>query len=349
MSKALLCTKPGKADIGDVVDPSLGEQDVKIRCLYASAKHGTELAAFRGEDPHENEYFDEEWKLFLPRPQAKSSTGPLNLGSQFIGEIVEKGSQVAAFSIGDIVCGYGGIREYQIHNGVHNHDLRLLPTSMRWQDALCHDPTKFALAGIRDSQMRVGDALVVVGLGAIGQIAVQLAKLGGASLVVAVDPIEKRRKVALHNGADVALDPVGTDVGYELKQLTGKRGMDAAIDTSANEFALQQLLRGIAYGGTIAFVGWARPFLKGGLDWGKEAHFNNARLVFSRACSEPNPDHPRWDYLRIKDECWRILASGVLDCTSIIDPVVPFLESDRGFETYVNEHPELSIKLGVKF
>ena len=116
------------------------------------------------------------------------------------------------------------------------------------------------------------------------------------------------------------------DVGLELKRATNRAGVDAAIETSGNEQALQQALRGLGYGGTIAFVGWARAF-SGTLDLGREAHFNNANLVFSRASSEPSRDHPRWDRRRIATSCWSMLASGEIDCERIVDPVVSFAEA----------------------
>ena len=133
-----------------------------------------------------------------------------------------------------------------------------------------------------------------------------------------------------------------------LKRDTAKMGVDAVIETSANEFALQQALRGLAYGGTIAFVGWARAF-KGGMDWGREAHFNNARIVFSRAVSQPSPDHPRWDFARVKQTCWSWLSTGRLECEGIVDPVVPFDDCAEAYERYVDRQPEQSIKLGVSF
>lgn len=127
-----------------------------------------------------------------------------------------------------------------------------------------------------------------------------------------------------------------------------KLGVDVIIETSANEMAMNHALRGLAYGGTIAYVGWARPF-RGGMDWGREAHFNNAKIVFSRSCSEPNPDYPRWNYNRIVETCWDMLKKGQLNCEDIICPVVPFAESDQAYEIYVDKEPYLSIKLGVQF
>ena len=118
--------------------------------------------------------------------------------------------------------------------------------------------------------------------------------------------------------------------------------MDCTVEASGNEQALQLALRGLTYGGTIAFVGWARAF-SGTLDLSWEAHFNNANLVFSRASSEPNRDHPRWDRRRIASACWRMLASGA------IYPVVPFDEAAGAYEQYVDRNPERAVKLGVWF
>lgn len=161
-----------------------------------------------------------------------------------------------------------------------------------WRSALCFDPAKFALGGVRNGHVRIGDHVAVFGLGAIGAIAAQMAKAAGAAYVAVIDPIEKRRYAAVDAGADAAFDPLREAVGLELKKVTGRAGVDAAIETSGNEQALQQALWGLTHGGTIAFVGWARAF-SGTLDLSREAHVGNAVLVFSRASSEPNRDHPR--------------------------------------------------------
>jgi D-arabinose 1-dehydrogenase-like Zn-dependent alcohol dehydrogenase len=51
-----------------------------------------------------------------------------------------------------------------------------MPQGASWKNAVCYDPAQFAMSGVRDANVRVGDFVVVVGLGAIGQIAIQLAK-----------------------------------------------------------------------------------------------------------------------------------------------------------------------------
>ena len=351
MPKKLVSVAPRKAALVDYEEPTVGRNQVKVRVEYAAPKHGSEVSIFRGEDPFVADLFDEDWRLFLERRseihEVENGDGPA-LGNQWVGVIVETGGDVERLRIGDRVCGYGGIQETQIVDGVDNPYLLEVPDTMPWKSALCLDPAQFALGGIRDGHVRLGDSVAVFGLGAIGAIAAQMAKAAGAGYVAVVDPIEKRRHAAIETGADAGFDPLHQDVGFELKKTTDRAGVDVAIETSGNEQALQQALRGLSYGGTIAFVGWARAF-SGTLDLGREAHFNNASLVFSRASSEPSRDHPRWDRRRIAMSCWSMLDSGAIDCERIVDPVVNFDEAPRAYEEYVDRNPEQSVKLGVTF
>ncbi len=351
MPRKLVAVAPGKAALVNYEEPTAGRNQVKVRVEYATPKHGTEVSLFRGEDPFVADLFDEDWRLFLQREpggqEAENGEDPA-LGNQWVGVIVEKGDDVGRFRVGDRVCGYGSIRETQVLGAVDDPYLLKVPGIMPWKNALCFDPAQFALGGIRDGHVRLGDRVAVFGLGAIGAIAAQMAKVAGAAYVAVIDPIEKRRHAAVDAGADAAFDPLREDVGLELKRATGRAGVDTAIETSGNEQALQEALRGLAYGGTIAFVGWARAF-SGTLDLGREAHFNNASLVFSRASSEPSRDHPRWDRRRIAMSCWSLLATEAIDCERIIDPVVRFDEAPYAYEEYVDRNPQQSVKLGLAF
>ncbi|SDH39186.1 Threonine dehydrogenase [Planococcus glaciei] len=347
--KKLVAIKPRVAALVDYEDRAVLPNEVKIAVEIASPKHGTEVADFRGQSPFVEEEFSEEWRMFMPRKEGTARGivfGELPLGNMIVGRIIEAGNDVVDFPVGETVCTYGPIRETVIVNGLNNPRLRKMPLGGKWQNAICYDPAQFALSGVRDAHVRAGDYVVVVGLGAIGQIAVQLAKRTGASLVIAVDPIGHRRKVALRNGADLAIDPQTTDAGFEIKKLTNKVGADAIIETSGNAAALQGALKGIGYGGIISYVAFGKTFPEG-LNFGREAHFNNAKIVFSRAASEPNPDYPRWSRKRIEDTCWELLMTGHLNCEDIIDPVIPFYESAEAYIKFVDQHPELSIKMAI--
>lgn len=349
--KKLVATEPRVAALKDYEDREILSNEAKVKVEFAAPKHGTELADFRGTTPFIDGKFDSEWQVFTQREPDEPrgiEFGDLPIGNMFVGTITEIGSDVTEYQVGDRVCSYGPVKETQIVNAVNNYKLRKMSKDASALNAVCYDPAQFALGGIRDANVRMGDNVVVIGLGAIGQLAIQMAKKSGAAIVIGIDPIEKRREVALKYGADYCLDSMSCDAGMEIKRLTDKRGADAILETSGNVHALQSALKGLAYGGTLAYLAFAKPF-PAGLWLGQEAHYNYGKIIFSRACSEPNPEYPRWSRKRIEDVVWDMLMSGELDCSEIIDPIVPFEESPEAFCKYVDREPDKSIKLGVTF
>ncbi len=349
--KKLIAAAPRVAALVDYEDRAVADNEVKIKVVFGAPKHGTEVVDFRAASPFIDEDFNPQWQMFMPRDDNAPrgiEFGRFQLGNMVVGDIIEVGKNVTEYALGESVCTYGPLQNTVIVNGVNNYKLRKMPQGASWKNAICYDPAQFAMSGVRDAKVRVGDYVVVIGLGAVGQIAVQLAKKAGASIVIGIDPIAHRCDIARRHGADVCLNPLECDVGLEIKRLTGKQGADSIIESSGYADALQSALRGLAYGGIISYIAFAKPF-QAGFNLGREAHFNNAKIVFSRASSEPNPDYPRWCRKRIEETCWELLMNGYLNCEDLIEPIVTFADSAEGYMKYVDRQPELSIKMGVTF
>lgn len=247
--KKLVATAPRTAELKEYEDREIKSNEVKVKVEFAAPKHGTELADFRGTTPFIDGKFDEEWRVFAKRDENEPrgiEFGDLPLGNMFVGTITEKGSDVTEYEVGDRVCSYGPIKETQIVNAVDNYKLRKMSKDASAKNAVCYDPAQFALSGIRDADVRPGDRVVVIGLGAIGLIALQLAVKIGATTVIGIDPIAKRREIATKTGAHYTLDSTACDAGLEIKRLTEKQGADVIIETSGNVHALQSALKGLA-------------------------------------------------------------------------------------------------------
>ncbi len=333
-------------------DTPLHKGEIRVRTEYGAVKHGTELHGYRGDSPFADSVWDATERIFVPSDPVRLRTErfPIRLGNMAVGVITEVGPGVEDIVIGDRVAGYGSLRETQqwawgspgAYPGV-----RKLAVGMTWQSAVCLDPATVALGGLRDGRVRLGDRVAIFGLGAIGLMAVQMARLAGASFVAAVDPIAQRREVAQQTGASLVLDPLLVDAGMEVRRATSGKGVDVAIESSGSPRALHHAIRGLAFGGTVAVIAWYNE-ITGGLHLGREAHFNRPTLVFPRAESEPHADHPRWDNRRQAGAAWELLASGRLQCERIVQPVVPFEHAVEAIQS-IDEHPESSIKLGVRF
>ncbi len=341
MARQLLATAREEVSFGDIDLPTPTSTQMRVRSLWGAVKHGTEMALFKGYAGPRGGY-DNQTRLFDGQQQMISYPAPL--GNMCVGEVLEVGADVTGFTPGDTVFGHGPLRQEHVWESSR---VRLLPSDVPWQAAVCLDPANFALGAIRDGHVRVGDAAAVFGLGAIGLLALQLARHAGAHPVIGIDPIPLRRQVAGQCGADLLIDPTADDAGRELRQATAGRGADVCIEYSGHHLALQQALRGVAYLGTVVAGAWPGAY-PAGLDFGAEAHFNRPSIIFSRACSEPNPEHPNWNEARLQEVAWRLLCDGTLRCASILQPVVPFDALLTEYPKIAHE-PESNVKLGVRF
>lgn len=340
MAREIVALSPEHLEIREVDDPVVGDGQVLIRAEHAAAKHGTETASVKGYGDRGR--FDPELKLFLEsddRPQSES-----RVGNMIVGLIEAAGPGVDSFEVGDRVTTHGSFRDLHARDASRCWKLQ---RGMPWQSAVCLDPADFAMGAVRDGNVRVGDAVAVFGMGAIGLMVVQIAKLSGADPVIALDPLGNRRDAATRCGADVVLDPSECDPGLEIKRATKNRGADVIVEYSGNVHAMQAALRGIAYGGNVVAGAFPPPYGPG-LDIGAEAHLNTPNIIFSRACSAPLRDHPRWTEQRLFETCWKLLCDGTLTGEPIVTPIV-------AFEDLVTEYPKImsdpgsNVKLGCVF
>lgn len=345
MPREALRWPDGSMSWGDYSEPVLGGDEVRVRSEFAAAKHGTELA-FSPEKRVNRGRYDSTLQLFVPEPPAGASAPSRagGVGNMTVGTVVEAGAEVKTLAVGDRVLLHGGFR--QTHVRPEGRCWKI-PASMSWKSAVCLDPADFAMGAIRDGHARIGDAVAVFGLGAIGLMCVQFARLAGASLVIGVEPLPNRRAIAQRLGADVVLDPDACDAGLEIKQATARRGADVVLEYSGSETAMQAALRGVAHGGNVVAGAFPPPY-KAGLDFGAEAHLNIPNIIFSRACSRPDRDHPRWDEARILATCLRLLQDGRLSGEAIVTPVVDFADVLEHYPL-IGIEPNKYVKIGVKF
>jgi D-arabinose 1-dehydrogenase-like Zn-dependent alcohol dehydrogenase len=124
------------------------------------------------------------------------------------------------------------------------------------QAAILADAVSTPYAGlIRRAQLAPGETIGVWGIGGLGVHAVQIARLVGAGLVIAVDPSPAARVRALVAGADHALDPHDPDLATRLLELTGGAGLDVAVDLVGSNAVLAQAASSLGRFGRVLMVG----------------------------------------------------------------------------------------------
>lgn len=348
MPKRLAFVAPYEAAILDYEETPLQAGQVRIKTEIASGKHGTTTGMFDGRS-FQGQDFDQSMRLFVDAPQSTprvpTRDAPWNMGTTGVGTVVEVGPDVTRWKVGDRVFGLMDVRETNVCRAERIWALGAVDPLV----ALCIEPAYVAFHAVRESQVRFGDSVVVVGLGVLGLLAVRMAVLSGAESVYAVDMLPLRRAKALELGADSAFDPSDGDVAAKIHQENGGPGVDVAIELAGVYPALQTAIRCARVGGTVCSAGFYQGESKG-IWLGREWHHNRLTMLVPHGCGWGHPprDYPRWDDQRAYDALASLMIKGKLTAQGLITPVVSLEEGPEVFHL-IQQDPGKVIKYAVRF
>jgi 2-desacetyl-2-hydroxyethyl bacteriochlorophyllide A dehydrogenase len=323
-----------------------------VKTLLSGVSHGTELSLYRGTSAFADRVFDRGLRAFIT-PDTPAEGYPAPLGYELVGRVVEAGEHVDEFAAGDLVHIGAPHREEATLDldvaATSTYPPVLLPDDAAPERWLFVSVGAVALVAAHDAQIKLGDHVAVVGLGAIGLLLVQMAKLAGAARVVAIDPVASRRELALALGADDALDP-GTAAdgpGAALKRSSG-HGVDVAVETSGATAGLQAAVSAPGLGGRVVTVG----FYQGGapeLRLGEEWHHNRLEMVSSMgAWGAPHRAYPAWDRARVLATVVELLASGAVRTDALPVRRFPFTQAPDAY-AWLDENPNEAVKVAFTY
>src|SRR6185437_4714193 len=205
MPRALVLDGPRQLRLAEQESPPLQPGQARLRARLSGISHGTELNLYRGTSAFMDKVFDRGLRAFVTPPAGSAAAYPVTLGYEMVSEVVEVAPDVTDVKVGDLV-----------HTGTPHQDetvldvaeslnstypLVVLPTDERLERALFISLSAVALQEVHDAEIKLGDAVSVHGLGAIGLMAVQMCRLDGIQNVYAVDPDPRRRERARGVGA----------------------------------------------------------------------------------------------------------------------------------------------------
>ncbi|MEM3577547.1 MAG: zinc-dependent dehydrogenase [Candidatus Bathyarchaeia archaeon] len=239
---------------------------------------------------------------------------PLVLGHEPTGIIAKKGRKVKDFNVGDRVfvhhhvaclkCHYCLHGDYTLCEQFHNThldpggfaeyfrvpapnlqiDTLKLPESLTLEEATFIEPVGCCLRAIKKCGLQVGDSVAVIGSGVIGIIHVALAKIFGASKIVASDIVDFRLATAKRFGADVAVNPQKEDLKSVVEAETDGLGVDAVFVTAPNLEAYKAGLSVCRKGGKLCVFAPTEPKEKLQLS-PKELFFFEVQIIPSYSTS----------------------------------------------------------------
>jgi len=314
----------------DIPEPEIGINDVLIR-IRKTGICGTDVHIYK-------------WDAWAQ----KTIPVPMAVGHEFVGEVVEVGSNVTDFHPGEIVSGEGhvvcgtcrnclaGRRHLCAHTrgvGVNRPgafaEYLSLPMTNVWHHApgideevaSIFDPFGNAVHTALSFDV-LGEDVLITGAGPIGVMAAAVVRHAGARHVVVTDLNPYRLELARTMGATLAVDPRETSLADVQKQLGMKEGFDVGLEMSGNPSAFNSLIANMAHGGKIAMLGI--PEKEIAIDWNVVV-FNMLTIkgIYGREMYET------WYKMTV------MLQSG-LDIRPVITHRFHYTEFQRGFDAMIS-------------
>lgn len=244
--------------VADVPEQEVGPSDVKVKVAYNG---------ICGSDKH-----------IVDGNLGAASTYPIIMGHEMSGTIVELGekAKIRGLKAGDRIAGSpsyycgacdmcrsgkesfceqflshippGSMAEYVVWN---EQQIYKLPEGMPMDEGAFLEPVSAAMRGIENANIKLGGTVAILGMGPIGLIQVQLARLGGASKILVSDVVPEKLELAKQFGADVAVnanEDSALDVGMEV---TEDAGFDSVIDATGIPAVVEEGFYMVSRGGTL--------------------------------------------------------------------------------------------------
>lgn len=222
----------------DVPDPTPNDGEVLIR-IEAVGMNFADVMRRRGDD--------------YPDP----SPTPFTLGAEVAGTVVAVGNGVTSVVVGTPVLATPGAGGYAQYICVPAALVMPLPPGIDSVQAAAlvgHGLTA-ALSLRKAAQLKAGESVLIeAAAGGVGSFAVQLAKLYGASKVIAAASTPEKRAIAERLGADASVDYTTPGWADKVGQLTGGRGVDVVLEMAGGD-VVGQALDTLAPFGRMVFLG----------------------------------------------------------------------------------------------
>jgi threonine 3-dehydrogenase len=328
--KTMKALVKSKATVGltleEVPVPTIGINDVLIEVLRTGIC-GTDLHIY-------------DWDSWAQ----KTIPVPMVVGHEFVGRIVEIGSNVHDFHLGDVVSGEGHVVCGRCRNclagrrhlckdtkgvGVNRAgafaEYLSLPMTNVWHHEgnisrdvqSIFDPLGNAVHTALQFPV-LGEDVLITGAGPIGIMAAAVVKHAGARNIVVTDVNPFRLDLAKRMGATVAVDVRTRDIASVQKELGMKEGFDVGLEMSGNPQAFRDMLANMCHGGKVAMLGI--PSKELAIDWNL--------VIFNMLTI-------KGIYGREMYETWyqmSVLVNSGLDISPVITHRYHYTEFEKGFD-----------------
>jgi 2-desacetyl-2-hydroxyethyl bacteriochlorophyllide A dehydrogenase len=304
-------TERGRAQMQTRALPEPGSGEVLVESLFSVISPGTELAVFRG---------------------LTDANFPYPPGYSVCGRVARCGPGVQSPREG----------EYVVTEGLHASHM-VAPAAECFRvavgvDAVGVDPMEaaayrmavIALQGVRKAQVQLGESVLVIGLGVIGQLAGQIARLSGATTIAGIDPLPARRQLAANVGFDHTAE--NADV-----LVTPDGGWDVVVEATGVPAPINDALRLARRLGRVVLLGSTRG-QTGQVDFYRDVHRKGLTVLGAHDSTRPRFEDASTTRTLGSDTriVLQFLAQQRLKLRPLITQIVPAAQAPQIYESLAN-------------
>ncbi len=362
--------KDGSVVVQEVPMPTVGRRNILVRVAHSCVSVGTELAGVRMSglplyrralrQPENvrkvlDMVKDQGLSRTIDRVRGKLSSG-VPTGYSASGVVIAVGEDVVGFAIGDkVACAGAGIANHASFIDVPINLAVKLPDNLGTERACTVTLGAIALQGVRRCEPTLGERIVIVGLGLLGQLTAQMLKANGCC-VIGIDPDPSRVNLALTCGMDYGLDSNAEDYVAQVLRLTDGMGADAVIITAAtsSDEVVSQSFRSCRRKGRVILVGDVGLNLNRSDFYNKEIDFRISTSYgpgrYDPVYEEGGQDYPfayvRWTENRNMSAYLDMLADGRIQLDLLAGESFSIEDAPRAYEALkTGSHTKLVVTL----
>jgi L-iditol 2-dehydrogenase len=259
-----------------------------------------------------------------------------NIGYMAVGRILAVGRDVAGFTVGQRVTTGSGHASHALVDVTPTAAIDPVPEGVPDEIAGFASLGDVALHGVRRAALQIDQSVAIFGLGIVGQLALQLARISGASPLIAIDLVETRLELARQSGATHVINAGREDVVARVKEITQGAGAEAVFHCAQAASILQTAMECAADRGSVILTGspsgTATIRLKEEL-LRKELHLTG---TYESGLTSPHV-YWRWTRQRNRRACLRLMASGQLQLGHLLTHVVHAAEAPGIYEMMLRD------------
>jgi predicted dehydrogenase/threonine dehydrogenase-like Zn-dependent dehydrogenase len=363
--------KTGSLQVQEIPPPSLGAQGVLVRVRRSLISLGTERAVI--DLAHKSMVGKARQRPDLVRKVLNKAAqegmwstfkvvrnlmdSPIPLGYSCAGEVIAVGEQATEYRPGDrVACAGLNFANHAEIDYVPRNLAVKLPESLSYDAACFVTVGAIAMQGVRLAGLQLGDRVVVMGLGLVGQIAAQLARCAGAT-VIATDPDASKVEHAARLGAHFTAD--SPELQRVVEQVCGGYGADAVLVCAAtkssdplNQAAMLSRLKGrVVLIGDVGMTIERRPFFEKEIELIVSRSYGPGR--YDPAYELHGADYPlpyvRWTEQRNMQSFVELAARGGVDVASLITHRYAIADAQDAYDVVTGKTDERAIAIVLEY